>query len=118
MVFRESISAAITRYYVLNGLFKEGEDAMTLEEADANLIEVGDSLQKDHAGSARVFTFELDNFDEETNYCEVISGFTVWPYEDNDSEIELILKTIREQLENVGFVEDDVSYLGDGPDIR
>ncbi len=91
---------------------------MTFEEADANLIEVGDTLQKEHLGSARVFIFELDNYDNETHYCEVISGFTIWPYEDNDSEIELILTTIREQLENVGFVEDDVYYLGDGPDIR
>ncbi len=28
------------------------------------------------------------------------------------------LSGVREQLENVGFVEDDVYYLGDGPDIR
>ncbi len=91
---------------------------MTFEEADVNLKEVGDSLQKEHAGSARVFVFELDNFDDETNYCEVICGFTIWPYSDNDSEIELILKTIREELEHVGFVEDDVYSLGDGPDIR
>jgi hypothetical protein len=118
VVFHESISAAVTRYYVFNGLFKEGEDSMTFEEVDANLIEVGDTLQKDHAGSARAFFLELESFDEETHHCELIVGFTIWPYEDNDSEIELIRKTVSEHLENVGFIEDDAYYLGDGPDRR
>lgn len=118
MVFRESISAAVTRYYVFNGLFKEGQDSMTYEEVDANLIEVADTLQKEHLGSARSFFLEVDSFDEETQQCELIVGFTIWPYEDNDAEIVLIKKTISEQLENVGFNEDDVDILGDGPDRR
>ncbi|MFX0085352.1 MAG: hypothetical protein ACFFAU_06735 [Candidatus Hodarchaeota archaeon] len=118
MVFHESITAAITRYYVFNGLFKEGEDTMTFEEVDANLIEVGDTLQKEHTGSARAFFLELESFEEETNQCELIVGFTIWPYEDDDSEIELILNTIRDHLEKVGFIEDDAYYLGDGPDRR
>ncbi len=118
MSYRESLTAAITRYYVFNGLFREGEDQMTFEAADANLIEVGQTLEREFVGSARGFTVELDSFDDETHQCEVIVGFTIWPYEDDDSEIELILESTREELEKVGFVKDDEYYLGDGPDIR
>ncbi|MFX0049767.1 MAG: hypothetical protein ACFE8U_00615 [Candidatus Hermodarchaeota archaeon] len=118
MVYRESITAAITRYYVFNGLFREGEDDMTFEAADASLIEVGQVIEKEFAGTARAFTVELESFDEENHYVEIIVGFTIWPYEDDESEEKLILDTVREELEKVGFIEDDAYYLGDGPDIR
>ena len=118
MVYREGISAAITRYYVFNGLFREGEDSITFEEADANLIEVGPTVEKEFAGTARKFSVELENFDEENNYAEIIVGFTIWPYEDDENKEVLILNTVRVELEKVGFVEDDAYYLGDGPDIR
>ena len=118
LVYREGISAAITRYYVFNGLFREGEDSITFEEADANLIEVGPTVEKEFAGTARKFSVELENFDEENNYAEIIVGFTIWPYEDDENEEVLILNTVRVELEKIGFVEDDAYYLGDGPDIR
>ena len=118
MVYRESITSAITRYFLFNGVFREGEESLTFESADSNLIEVQDSLEKEFTGTARKFIVDLDNFDEENHYAEIIVGFTVWPYEDDDSEIVLIVKTIQDELERVGFVEDDNSYVGDGPDIR
>ncbi len=118
MVYRESITSAITRYFLFNGMFREGEEIMTFEYADSNLVEVEESLEKEFTGTARKFTVDLDNFDEENNYAEILVGFTVWPYEDDDSEIVLIVNSIHDELEKVGFVEDDRYYVGDGPDIR
>ena len=116
--YPESLTAAITRYYVFSGLFREGDEQMTFEVTDANLIEVAQTVEKEFAGSARAFFIELDSFDNETYQCEIIVGFTIWPYEDDDNEEKLILDTVREELEKVGFVEDDAYYLGDGPDRR
>ena len=118
MSYRESLTAAITRYYVFNGLFREGDEQMTFEAADASLIEVGKTLEKEFAGTARGFLIELESYDNETYQSEVIVGFTIWPYEDDENEEQLILGGIREELEKIGFVEDDAYYLGDGPDIR
>ena len=118
MSYHESLTAAITRYYVFNGLFREGDEQMTFEAADASLVEVGQTLEKEFVGTARGFLVELDNFDNETYQCEVIVGFTIWPYEDDENEEQLILGGIREELEKIGFVEDDAYYLGDGPDMR
>ena len=118
MSYPESLTAAITRYYVFSGLFREGDEQMTFEVTDANLVEVGQTVEKEFAGSARAFFIELDSFDNETYQCEIIIGFTIWPYEDDETEEKLILDTIREELEKVGFVEDDAYYLGDGPDRR
>lgn len=118
MGYRLSLTAAITRYYVFNGLFREGDEQITFEAADANLIEVGQTLDKEFVGTARAFFIELDSFDDETYQSEIIVGFTIWPYEDDENEEELIVKSIRDELEKIGFVEDDTYYLGDGPDIR
>ncbi len=118
MSYRESLTAAITRYYVFNGLFREGDEQMTFEAVDASLIEVGQTLEKEFAGTARGFFVELDSYDNETYQSEVIVGFTIWPYQDDENEEQLILGSIREELEKIGFVEDDAYYLGDGPDIR
>ncbi|MFX0123670.1 MAG: hypothetical protein ACFFAE_08515 [Candidatus Hodarchaeota archaeon] len=118
MSYHESLTAAITRYYVFNGLFREGDEQMTFEAADANLIEVGQTVEKEFAGTARAFFIELDSFDDETYQSEIIVGFTIWPYEDDENEEKLILDAVREELEKVGFVEDDAYYLGDGPDRR
>ena len=103
---------------MFNGIFREGDDYLSFEEVDANLIEVSQSLERDFAGTARTFAVELESFDEENHYSEIIVGFTIWPYEDDDSEINLILGAVREELEKIGFLEDDAYYLGDGPDIR
>ncbi|MCK4847712.1 MAG: hypothetical protein KAT16_01665 [Candidatus Heimdallarchaeota archaeon] len=118
MVYREGITTAITRYYVFNGIFREGEDTLTFDDADTNLVEVGIKLEEEFSGSSRKFVLELDNFDDENHYAEIIAGFTVWPYEDDDSEIVLIVKSIHDELERVGFSEDDCYYMADGPDIR
>lgn len=118
MSFHESISAAVTRYYVFNGLFREGEEQMTFEIADSYLIEASQSLENEFIGAARKFSIVIENFDEDTHQTEIIIGFTIWPYEDDESEIRLILDGIKEELEKMGFIEDDAYYLGDGPDIR
>ncbi|MHA2113500.1 MAG: hypothetical protein ACXAC6_16120 [Candidatus Hodarchaeales archaeon] len=118
MVYREGITTAITQYYVFNGVFREGEDTLTFEEADSNLVEVGVKLEQEFTGTARKFVLELDQFDIDNHYAEIIAGFTVWPYEDDESEIVIILTTIHDELERVGFLEDDRYYMGDGPDIR
>jgi hypothetical protein len=118
MVYREGITTAITRYYVFNGVFREGEDTLNFEDADTNLVEVGMKLEQEFAGTSRKFMLELDNFDEENHYTEILAGFTVWPYEDDDSEIVLIVTAIHDELEKVGFLEDDRYFVGEGPDIR
>lgn len=118
MVYYDSLTAAITRYYVFNGVFREGEESITFVDVDSELHDVARNLEQEFAGSARTFTVELDYFDEETHLVEIILGYTFWPYEDDDSETELILKSVREEFEKIGFIEDDAYYLGDGPDIR
>ena len=118
MVYREGITTAITRYYVFSGVFREGEDTLTFDEADTNLVEVGVKLDQEFAGTSRKFVLELESFDEENHFAEIIAGFTVWPYEDDDSEIVLIVTSIHNELERVGFLEDDHYAMGDGPDIR
>lgn len=118
MVYYDSLTAAITRYYVFNGVFREGEDSITYVDVDTELNEVAHNLEQEFAGTARTFTVELDDFDEETHSTEIIVGYTFWPYEDDDSETELILKSVRVEFEKIGFIEDDAYYLGDGPDIR
>ncbi|MFW9777271.1 MAG: hypothetical protein ACFFE8_00375 [Candidatus Heimdallarchaeota archaeon] len=118
MVYRPSVTAAVTRYYVFSGLFREGDEDLTFEEVDANLIEVAQNSTQEFAGTARAFVVELEQFDEESHFAEIIIGFTIWPFKDDDSEIVLILGTVREELEKVGFIEDDAYYIGDGPDIR
>ncbi|NHJ01917.1 MAG: hypothetical protein EAX86_07210 [Candidatus Heimdallarchaeota archaeon] len=117
MASPESLTSAITRYYDFNGIFREG-DELSFEEVDANLIEVAKALDQEYVGTARVFKIELDSYDEETYSCEIIVGFTLWPYEDDESEEELILKSVSDELEKAGFIQDDTYYLGDGPDIR
>ncbi|MHA1974695.1 MAG: hypothetical protein ACTSW1_16990 [Candidatus Hodarchaeales archaeon] len=118
MGYFNAISSAITRYYVFNGIFREGEEGLSFFEVDAELFQVARDLETEFAGTARSFRLELDSLDEDTHNVEIIVGFTLWPYEDDQSEIELILKSVRDELENIGFVEDDYYYLGDGPDIR
>ncbi|PWI48973.1 hypothetical protein CEE45_04385 [Candidatus Heimdallarchaeota archaeon B3_Heim] len=118
MVYRETITSAITFYYLFNGMFREGEETLTFDFADSNLVEVEESLVKEFQGTARKFDVDLDNFDEENNYAEILVGFTVWHYEDDESEIAIIVNTIHDELEKVGFIEDDRYFVGDGPDNR
>ncbi|MHA1215477.1 MAG: hypothetical protein ACTSR2_09225 [Candidatus Hodarchaeales archaeon] len=118
MGYYDSISSAITRYYVFNGIFREGEEGLGFFDVDSELYQVARNLETEFAGTARSFRLELDSFDEETHNVEIIVGFTLWPYEDDQSEVELILQSVREELEKIGFIEDDYYYLGDGPDIR
>jgi hypothetical protein len=118
MVYRPSVTAAVTRYYVFSGLFREGDEDLTFEEVDAGLIEVAQNSTREFAGTARIFVVELEQFDDESHFSEIIVGFTIWPFKDDDSEVVLILATVRGELEKVGFVEDDAYYIGDGPDIR
>ena len=118
MVYRPSVTAAVTRYYVFSGLFREGDEYLTFEEIDASLIEVAQNSTREFVGTARIFIVELEQFDEESHFAEIIVGFTTWPFKDDESEIVLILATVREELEKVGFVEDDAYYIGDGPDNR
>ena len=64
MVYYDSLTAAITRYYVFNGVFREGEDSITYVDVDTELNEVAHNLEQEFAGTARTFTVELDDFDE------------------------------------------------------
>ena len=118
MVYREGISLAITRYFIFNGIFREGEEMQTYESVDSSLVEVGEALEREFTGTARKFVVDLDSYDEETHYSEIIVGFTIWPYEDDDSEVVLIVKSASDELERVGFIEDDHYFIGDGPDVR
>ena len=68
MVYREGISSAITRYFLFNGIFREGEEMQIFESVDANLVEVGEALEREFTGSARKFIVDLDSFDEETGF--------------------------------------------------
>ena len=100
---------SITGIYVL-------DDDVDFLELDALLHEAAVNLEKDptHAGAARDFRLELENFDEDTKTCEIIASYIVRLWEDDDNEIELINKTITEELEQVGIQVDSFNFAGTG----
>ena len=92
------------------------DDPIDFSELDTLLVETANSLDKNpaHTGSMREFNLELDTFDEENKNAEITVSFIVRLWEDDDNEIELINKTIIEELEQVGLQTEDVQFLGVG----
>jgi hypothetical protein len=92
------------------------DDNIDFLELDSILNEVANSLDKSstHIGAAREFKLELETYDEEYKSAEVIVSFVVRLWEDDDNEIELINKTIMEELESVGLQTENVQFLGMG----
>jgi hypothetical protein len=92
------------------------DDNIDFLELDSILNEVANSLDKSstHVGAAREFKLELETYDEEYKSAEVIVSFVVRLWEDDDNEIELINKTIMEELESVGLQTENVQFLGMG----
>lgn len=92
------------------------EDNIDFIELDSLLNEVANSLDKSptHVGAAREFNLELETYDEEYKSAEVIVSFIVRLWEDDDNEIELINKTIMEELESIGLQTENVQFLGMG----
>ncbi|MHA2104335.1 MAG: hypothetical protein ACW981_12990 [Candidatus Hodarchaeales archaeon] len=92
------------------------DDNIDFTELDSILNEVANSLDKSptHVGAAREFKLELETYDEEYKSAEVIVSFVVRLWEDDDNEIELINKTIMEELESVGLQTENVQFLGMG----
>ena len=92
------------------------DDNIDFIELDSLLNEVANSLDKSptHAGAAREFKLELESYDEEYKSAEVIVSFVVRLWEDDDNEIELINKTIMEELESIGLQTENVQFLGMG----
>ena len=92
------------------------DDSIDFIELDSLLAEVANNLDKSptHAGAAREFKLELDSFDEDYKAAEVIVSFIVRLWEDDDNELELINKTIQEELESLGLQTESVQFLGFG----
>ncbi len=103
-------------YYLFRG-HVERQDDVQFEDLDADMITVRDNLNERFRGEARDFKVELDFFDEESgdNTAEIIVGFIIYPYEDEEEDFELILKEVTDELENIGFITDDIEFLGESP---
>ena len=98
-----------TAYYIL-------EDDANYEDLDGVVEEVGESLEKSptHAGAARDFELELDSYDEESKMAEIIVSFVVRLWEDDENELQLILSSVSEELEDVGFQVEETEFAGTG----
>ena len=92
------------------------DDNVDFTELDSLLVEVANNLDKSptHVGAAREFKLELETFDEEYKSAEVIVSFVVRLWEDDDNEIELINKTVIEELETIGLQTENTQFLGIG----
>jgi hypothetical protein len=111
----DPLSSPEVFYYMYETTYVLDDDIDFLE-LDSILNEVANSLDKSstHIGAAREFKLELETYDEQYKSAEVIVSFVVRLWEDDDNEIELINKTIMEELESVGLQTENVQFLGMG----
>lgn len=118
MVFELTPSTAVTTYYVFNGIVTGENENMTFEEIDALLYEIAQDLTKFFVAEARKFFIELDSFDDYNQRVDLIVSFTIWPYEDDDAEVLVILGEVEKKFEEFNIMIDEKEYIGDGPDKR
>ena len=107
-----------TMFCSFTGLYIGDEVEINFLELDSLLGEAAQTLKEApiHAGAGRDFELTLDNFDEDSDYknAEILGSFIVRLWEDDESEINLIIKSITEELENVGVMIESFNLLGIG----
>ncbi|MHA2362762.1 MAG: hypothetical protein ACXAC7_02305 [Candidatus Hodarchaeales archaeon] len=114
---QDPLSSPETFFYSITSRYVVDEEIDFLE-LDNLLAETAQNLDRSavHVGAGRNFELTLDNFDENSEYkdAEILASFTVRLWEDDESEINLILKSISEELENIGIMVESINFLGVG----
>jgi hypothetical protein len=113
---QDPLSTPETYYYQFN-VYYTGEDKLEFIDLDALLIEISSNLDHNpvHAGGARDFMLTLENFDEDNGTGEVLASFVVRLWEDDDNEVNLIVQSIKEELEAHQLMVEEIGFVGAGP---
>lgn len=116
---QDPLSTPETYYYQYN-VYYTGDEEYEFADIDNILVECGASLDQspDHAGAARDFALTLENYEETNKTGEVMASFVIRAWEDDDNELNLIITSIKEELEGHELMVEDVGFVGTGPPRR
>ena len=106
------ISGPLWIFHLWRGIVTD-EQFADYNELDASMIEVQEGIEAEFRGEGREFLVELDSFNEDSWTVEVITGFTWFFFEDDESDVDLILEEIKKQLENISIEMDEIQSLSD-----
>jgi len=112
----DGFSTPETMFCNFTGIYIADDDDIDFMEFDTLLGEAAYNLNESpvHVGAGRNFELELDNFDEIQKNAELLGSFTVRLWEDDESEINLIIQSIMEELENIGVMIESYNIVGIG----
>ena len=98
---QDPLSTPETFYYQYD-IHYTGDEDYEYADIDNILVESSSSLDHNpiHAGGARDFHLTLENYDEVNKSGEVMASFVVRLWEDDDNEVNLIVTSIKEELES------------------
>ncbi|MFX1512149.1 MAG: hypothetical protein ACFFCQ_06155 [Promethearchaeota archaeon] len=99
-------------YYLLHCYIMPTAENLTYDDLDASLSSTAEELTQDFRGEARSFTLELEDFSSEDRIAAVILKFTYYPYEDDEDELELIIKGVITKFESIGLEVEDIESIG------
>jgi hypothetical protein len=116
---QDPLSTPETFYYTFE-IYYTGDDEIDFQDLDSRLIEIAHNLDANpiHAGAARDFKISLENFDDSAGQNptgEAVVSFVVRLWEDDDNEIELILSSIKEEMEGNQLMVEGIHFMGTGP---
>ncbi len=116
---QDPLSTPETFYYQYD-IYYTGDEEYEYADIDNILVESGASLDSspDHAGAARDFRLTLENYDETNKSGECLASFVVRLWEDDDNEVNLIISSIKEELESHELMVENIGYVGTGPPRR
>lgn len=100
-----------TIYYLLRGRYSLQED-MDQYELESQLDEVQTDIEDEFRGEGREFSVMVDFFDPESELVEIIIYWTYFPYEDEDSDLDMVLEEITKKMEDMGLEIDEIEPLG------
>ena len=122
MAFSQDPLGSPETFYYMYDAFYTGDEDLDYMGLDSYLVEISHNLDQNpiHAGAARDFELTLDNFDENSSAqeAEIVVSFVVRLWEDDDNEINLILQSVKEELESYQIMVEDIRYMGTGPPRR
>jgi hypothetical protein len=99
-------------YYLLHCYVLPTAEDMTYDDLDASLSSTAEELEFEFRGEVRSFGLELEEFSSENRVASVILKFTYYPYEDDEDEVELIVKGVINKFESIGLEVEDIEPIG------
>ena len=98
-------------YYLLRGRYTLQDD-MDHYDLETQLEEVQQNVEDEFRGEGREFSIMVDFYDSEAEVVEIMAFRTYFPYEDEDSDLELILEEIKKQMEDLAIEIEEIEPLG------